>query len=277
MAVISCSQNKSSGNNDLKNLLDEYIGQTIKLPHDSCCCLLDRSYGLDFLDADYLIVSYIEAEGCTPCHLHLPYWKELSDRLDTLSNVFATSLLIIRPDTLEKVTEFIRYANYDYPVIIDTLGLFSEMNRLPEYQTLRTLLIDNNHKILALGNPIENRAIDRIYMQIISGRINDVDTTSPLYLDNNIIDIGTVPPGAERDFEFLVKNQSNDTITVCNIMTPCDCIGATATDIMPASIGSIKISFHASDNNGIFHHPIVVRYKGITSPIIIHMYGMVSL
>lgn len=277
LTISGCHQGKTSAEDPLKSLLAEYIGETLALPADSSCNLLDRSYGLDFLDADYFIVSYIDTDGCTPCHLHLPYWKELSERLDTLSGVYATSVLIIRPDTLEKVTDFIRNANYDYPVIIDTLGLFSEMNRLPELQTLHTLLIDNNHTILGLGNPIDNRAIDKVYMQIISGKKFEEDQNSPLTIDNNIVDIGTVPPGAEREFEFLVKNQSNDTVTVSNVMTPCDCINASATDIMPSSMGSIKISFRASGANGAFHHPIVVRYNDLTVPIIIHLYGMVSL
>lgn len=88
--------------------------------------------------------------------------------------------------------------------------------------------------------------------------------------------MGTIPPGANREFVFWVKNQSNDTITISNVMTPCDCINASATDIMPASTGTIKVSFHASEINEVFHHPIVVRYKDVMEPIIIHLYGMVS-
>lgn len=95
--------------------------------------------------------------------------------------------------------------------------------------------------------------------------------------NKNTVDIGTVPPRAEREFEFIVKNQSNDTIALSSIMTPCNCIDATVTDIMPTSTGTIRISFHASDSYGIFHHPIVVRYEGVATPIIIHLYGMVSL
>ncbi|MDE6368798.1 MAG: DUF1573 domain-containing protein [Muribaculaceae bacterium] len=277
LATSACRKGKSSGDIALKNLLTEYIGRILTLPADSACFLLDRGYGLDFLDTDYLIVSYIDTEGCTPCHLHLPYWKELCERLDTISGVYATCVLIIRPDTIEKVTDFIRNANYDYPVIIDTLGIFTEMNRLPELQPLHTLLIDNNRTILGLGNPIENRAIDRIYTQIISGRKFETDEKSQLSIDNNTVDIGTVPLGAERELEFLVKNQSNDTISVSNVMTPCDCIDASATDIMPSSIGSIKIAFRASDFCGAFHHPIVVRYNNSARPIIIHLYGIVSL
>lgn len=277
LATSACRKGKSYREVALKNLLDEYIGQNLTLPADSACFLLDREYGLDFLDTDYLIISYIGTEGCTPCHLHLPYWKALCERLDTISDVYATCVLIIRSDTLEKVTDFIRNANYDYPVIIDTLGTITEMNRLPDINSLHSLLIDNNRTILGLGNPIENRAIDRIYMQIISGRKFEMDEKSPLTIDHNTVDIGTVPPGAERELEFLVKNQSNDTMSVSNVMTPCDCIDASATDILPSSIGSIKIAFRASDFSGAFHHPIVVRYNKSPSPVIIHLYGMVSL
>lgn len=277
LVATGCNKGKDHTNERLKNVLSEYMEQELMLPGDSICSLFNRSYGVDFLNADYLIVSYIDTKGCTPCRLHLPYWKELSDRLDTLSNAYATTLLIIRPDTLENVTEFIRNANYNYPVIIDTLGQFSEMNRLPDLQFLRTFLIDNRHAIKGLGNPIENRAIDRIYMKIISGGKFETIDKSPLVIENNTVDMGTIPPGANREFTFLVKNQSNDTITLSNVMTPCDCINAIASDIMPASKGTITISFQASETNEVFHHPIVVRYNDVTEPIIIHLYGMVSV
>ncbi len=276
LTATGCHQGNSSVNEDFRGLLAEYMGQRLVLPSDSLCSLLDRSYGLDFIDADFLIVSYIDTDGCTPCHLHLPYWKALNERLDTLSTVYATSVLIIRPDTLDKVIDFISQANYDYPVIIDTLGRFTEMNRMPDIPTLHTYLVDNNHIIRGLGNPTVNNAIDRIYMQIITGRDDNAEEKSPLKLDNNVVDIGTVPPGAEREFEFIVKNLSNDTIQVSSIMTPCDCIEATATDIMPAANGTIRISFHPLSSTGVFHHPIVVRYDNISQPIIIHLYGMVS-
>ena len=276
LIATGCNKGKDYTNEKLKNILTEYVGQELMLPGDSICSLFNRSYGVDFLDADYLIVSYIDTKGCTPCRLHLPYWKELSDRLDALSNAYATTVLIIRPDTLEKVTEFIQNANYNYPVIIDTLGRFSEMNRLPDFQSLHTFLIDNRHAIKGLGNPIENRAIDRIYMKIISGGQFETINKSPLIIENNTVDMGTIPPGANREFIFWVKNQSNDTMTISNVMTPCDCINVSVSDIMPASKGTVKISFQASETNEVFHHPIVVRYNDVTEPIIIHLYGMVS-
>ncbi|MCM1111008.1 MAG: DUF1573 domain-containing protein [Clostridium sp.] len=276
LLTTGCQQRNSSSNDKLRQLLAEYIGQRLELPADSACNLFDRGYGIDYLDADYLVVSYIDTEGCTPCHLHLPYWKDLTDRLDTISDAYATSLLIIRPDTLEKVSEFIHRANYPYPVIIDTLGLFSGMNRMPEISALHTFLIDKNSMILALGNPIENSAVERIFMQRITGSKNDSSETSPLSIANNTVDVGTVRSGAERNFEFLVRNSGSDTITVSRIMTPCDCIDASAGNILPGAVGSIKVSFRASDANGIFHHLVVVRYNGTDQPVIIHIYGMVS-
>lgn len=274
MLGSGCSRH-SPADSKLKTILSEYIGQELQLPPDSVCNLFDFGYGISTLGVDYLIVSYIKSDGCTPCHLHLPYWKELNTRLDTLSEAVATSVLFIEPDTLDKVADFIRKANYDYPVVIDTTGRFTTMNPLPEPDFLRTFLIDRNGKILALGNPTENEGIRRHIMSIVTGHDED-ETPSPLTVNNNKTDIGTVPHSCRREFEFYVNNASTDTVKVNNILTPCECITAKADSILPGGSGAVRIRFDASMTDGAFHHPVVVRYRGISQPVILHIYGYVN-
>lgn len=272
-----CRRDKETANTDLQEYLGKFIGQELKLPSDSSCHFYGKSYGVDYLNADYIILSYIEAKDCTPCHLKLPYWKELNEQLDTLSNVYATSILIIQPDTLEKVTTFLDNAEYDFPIIVDTVGRWSKINNLPEEQFFHSLLVDKTGKILSLGNPIENEAIRQLYLRIITGNTSQQATESPLEIKRNKIDFGTIPSNATRNLEFIVRNKSNEKIEVDRWMTPCDCVDVSATDIEPNSVGKINIHFDASNTRGTFHFPIIVRYKSIDAPIIIHLYGMVSL
>ncbi len=263
-----------NGNSGVRAVLADYIGHTLILPGDSVCSLFDRSYGIAALDADYLVVSYIKSEGCTPCHLHLPYWKAFGSLLDTLSSAIAVPVLVIEPDTLEKVAGFLRTANYDYPVVIDTLGTFSALNRLPEQDFLRTFLIDRNGNILALGNPVEHDKVARHFMTLITGYDKD-ETPSPLSVGKNKIDIGTVSQSFVREFEFLVDNSSGDTIRVESVMVPCECVVAEADSILPAGSGAVRVTFDASATDGAFHHPVAVRYRNVDSPIIFHIYGYV--
>lgn len=277
LAALSCNRTENSSKDDLKNYISQFIGKELVLPADSSCHLFDKNYGIENLNADYAIVSYIDAEGCTPCHLKLPYWKELNNNLDTISDVYVTTLLVIKPDTLDKVTSFLEEAAYDYPVIVDTVGKWTLRNELPEINTLRTFLIDKAGKILALGNPVENEDISNIYMRIITGSKEGLSVESTLKITNNKTDLGTITPDAVRELEFLIRNNGEDSARIQSVMTPCECVSAVATDIAPKASGIVKVTFNASLTSGAFHYPIVVRYQDISSPIILHLYGMVSL
>lgn len=268
---ISCKKN----NDKFRSLLSDYIGKPLILPPDSVLKLLDSDYGVSFLsDVDYKIISYINSDGCTPCHLHLPYWKELSVRLDTFSNAIAETLLIIKPDTVKKVVDFLRKAHYDHPVIIDSLGYFETINHLPTAPSLRTFLIDHKNRIIALGNPIEHEEIARYYIELISGQ-KESNSNTPLIIRNNKIDLGTVSHDFSKEFVFIVENSSSDSISVENVITPCNCLSIEADNIPANGNGKITLSFDASETNGAFHHAIGIRYKNIVSPVILHLYGYV--
>ena len=263
-----------SRNSELHATLYKYIGQKLKLPPESVCHFLDKEYGFTTLDADYLIVSYVKSQGCTPCHLHLPYWKGLNSIMDTLSNSLVESVLIIEPDTIDKVIDFIRTANYDYHVVIDSIGKFSNLNILPKQSFLQTFLVDRYGKILGLGNPVEEEAVAKYYLSVITGNKEPAYST-PLRLEKNKVDIGIVPHGYKNEFTFVIENTSTDTVTIDKIINACECIKTQAENIPPKGSATVKISFDASLTDGAFHQPIIVRYKEIKSPLIFHIYGYV--
>lgn len=236
LAVIFTWAGCSSGTDTSSTalLLHTYLGKRLLLPDDAVCRLLDCGEGIASLDADYLIVSYISSTGCTPCHLKLPYWKAIADRLDTLSTANAAVLLIIVPDTLEKVAGFMRRSSYNYPVIIDTAGTFTALNNLPHTDALRTFLIDRNATVLAMGNPVMSEKIERLYLATITGTSDAGEEAScPLIINNSRKDLGTIPPSAVRQLDFLVANNSADTAVLLSVTTPCSCVGVEGTDIPP--------------------------------------------
>lgn len=270
LVSAGCSQR---GSTELEQILDSFIGAELLLPDDSVCSLFNRSFGIETLDPDYLIVSYITGDGCTPCHLKLPYWKEIGMSLDTVTRASAFPLLIVRPDTLGKVRDFLLAADYDYPVIIDTTGVFTRLNSLPDQPLLRTFLIDRSRTILAMGNPVYNDDLASWYLKIISGVEQIPADSSLLHITGNRHDFGTLTPDGEISVCFLVTNRSRLTARVDTIITSCDCITASAEDIAPGATRRIDVTLHPGLSAGAFHHPLIVRYAGHPRPIVIHLYG----
>lgn len=273
--VCGC-RHQDESRDKLQSLLAEYIGKELKLPVDSAAVLFGRGYGIDALNSDYLIVSYLRPEDCTACHLKLPFWKAIGERLDTISRATATPLLVIIPDTLQKVAEFLENAHYDYPIIIDTLGRFTAMNRLPEADFLHTMLIDANRKIIGLGNPVYEGNLEQWYISKIAGINQREANDNRISIGNTTKDLGTVRRGSNHQLEFLIKNNTDSFIRLSEAYTACDCVEISATDLQPQSNNVVTVNFNPTDDEGAFHKTIVLRYSGIERPVIIHLYGYVE-
>lgn len=273
--LCGCKQ-KDASHDKLRSLLAEYIGNEWQLPADTAAFLFGREYGIDALNSDYIIVSYIGAEDCTACHLKLPFWKAIGERLDTITRASATTLLIINPDTLDKVVDFLTNANYDYPVIIDTLGRFTALNQLPEQDLLHTLLLDVNHKVIGLGNPVYDGNLEQWYISKIAGINQREAEDNRIAVGNTTIDLGTIKRGSSHQMEFLVKNNTDSAINLVEASSACDCVAVSATNLQPNSNNSILIDFNPTDDEGAFHKTVVVRYADISRPIVFHLYGYVE-
>lgn len=276
LGILCGCRHQDESRDKLQSLLAEYIGKELKLPADSTAYLFGRGYGIDALNSDYLIVSYLRPEDCTACHLKLPFWKAIGERLDTISRASATTLLVIVPDSLQKVADFLESAHYDYPIIIDTLGRFTEMNSLPEADFLHTMLIDANRKIVGLGNPVYDGNLEQWYISKIAGINQREADDNRISIGNTTKDLGIVKRGSNHRLEFLIKNNTDSLIRLTEAATACDCIDIIATDLQPQSNNVVAINFNPTEDEGAFHKTIVLRYSGVARPVIIHLYGYVE-
>lgn len=273
---LGCSHGNTHKDSAATDLVKQYYGTKLDLPHDSICNIYGREYGIGALNADYLIVNYVEAKDCTKCHLKLPYWKEINRALDTISNARALAILIIKPDTLDKITDFLDNVNYDYPIVLDSVGKYTALANLNENSVIRTFLIDSLSSIVGIGNPVFNEKVWNLYLSQITG-VNETDNTTPVLIKNNKKDLGTISRKGHFELDFLVTNTLDESIDPIQIETGCDCISAICDKIAPHTSGTIHIDYNVENAElGAFHHPIIVRYRNIQRPIIIHLYGYVE-
>lgn len=60
--------------------------------------------------------------------------------------------------------------NFDYPILIDTLGEFERLNpHLPKNQALHTFLLDENNRVILVGNPLRNKKIKEMFYKRVEG------------------------------------------------------------------------------------------------------------
>jgi len=57
---------------------------------------------------------------------------------------------------------------FDYPVFIDLKGEINKLNGFPRQELYQCFLLDDNNKVLSIGNPLYNRGIWDLYKKIIT-------------------------------------------------------------------------------------------------------------
>lgn len=73
ITASSCSDRLQQINNRLSDL----VGKEIIIPENLTFSVMDKEVDIDFGDADFTIITYIDSAGCTPCKMKLPIWDNV--------------------------------------------------------------------------------------------------------------------------------------------------------------------------------------------------------
>lgn len=120
----------------------------------------------DFYLKKYKILTYIDTAGCTSCKLRLFDWRVFIKELQTLSSDVVVLFVLFSKDYNE-FEEIQRKNKFEYPVLYDRYNKLNTINHFPENPAFQTFLLDQNNRVIAIGNPIMNDAIRIFYENII--------------------------------------------------------------------------------------------------------------
>ena len=117
-------------------------------------------------------------------------------------------LFAFHPKNKKEISFLLKRDRFLYPVFIDEKGGFDALNHLPSDVNFQTFLLDSQNKVIAIGNPVHNKKVRDLYLQIITGRQTGVATSSPtkVVLDKNLDEMG--------DFDSKVR----PLLLVCGIL-----------------------------------------------------------
>lgn len=265
------------GSNNNARIIKNWQGKELQLP----AYLIEAINGDTIWteDADFTIISYFDSLGCTSCKLHLSNWGSLFDRLNNNSvDTKLNSILLINTDKREDIRDLIDEEFYQYPVILDPNDSINHKNNFPHDEFFRSFLLDKDHKVIAIGNPLYSRAIEDLYFSIISGITNfSDDHNSGLTIDKTLHDFGNIPLGESVENTFKIKNIGNDTITISKIDSSCDCTTATTSSnfIAPGDSIDLTVSFREDSLTEEFFRTISIFYNNFARPTIFTITGTV--
>jgi hypothetical protein len=113
---------------------------------------------------------YVDSVGCTGCRLKLSEWKKIMQESDTVFARKPEFVFFFQPKKKdEKELVFIfRQNGFLHPVFVDRENEFGKLNSFsskPEYQCF---LLDEDNKVIIVGNPSLNPGIWALFKKIIT-------------------------------------------------------------------------------------------------------------
>lgn len=167
VVLLSC---KESADRRHRLFTEAWMGKSVYYPADSVFESFEadsvRKYSRKRMP--YTVVTYIDTARRNGTDTwHPEAWKAFLREFNQVAGGRATCLFFFHPANREEMIAQLRRAKFNYPVCIDEDDLFFKLNRFPSENTFRTFLLNENNKIIAMGNPIEDERVKTLYLKTI--------------------------------------------------------------------------------------------------------------
>lgn len=159
----------------ISNDIEKLKSKAIVIPKDHKMMIFnnDSTNTLTYNEQLKLVI-YYNSESCSSCALKKLYlWKDYiqlaKSHKGLLQNYF-----IFNPkhSDLNSLKLYLLSSSIDCPVIVDTLGEFEKLNtHLPDNQMMHTFLLDQDNKVILVGNPIMSSRIEKLLTKEINDRL----------------------------------------------------------------------------------------------------------
>lgn len=167
----SCKNN--SQKDSVRKIVTEWTGKEIKFPQGiPCTSIGNDTTCVDLNNDNYKILLYVDSLGCTNCRLKLSEWKKIMAEADSIFDRKLEFVFFFQPKKKdEKELQFIFKQNgFRHPVFIDTVNEINQLNNFPSNPEYQCFLLDNDNKVLIVGNPSYSPGIWILFKRMINER-----------------------------------------------------------------------------------------------------------
>ena len=276
--VCSCKDNKRK--EDATKIVNEWIGKEIKFPENIPCYVSDRKTLSEFCDEnfhkEYKILMYVDSAGCSACRLMLSQWKQLIEEADSLFPGRVGFLPFFQPKNIHDINYLFARDGFNYPVFMDFNNKINQLNQFPGATPYQCFLLDNNNRVLVVGNPSLNLKIWELYKEQIAGRISsESKLTTTLVVDKTTHDYRTIRKGSSNPAVFTITNTGNHPLVINRVSTSCGCTNATwdKQPVEPGKTTIIQVEM-MPDETGYFNKSVEIYCNANESPLRLSLMGI---
>ena len=266
---------------NVKATIAQYVGKEIFLPDTFEVIVDDSKLTIASPISMYKLLTIMDSEGCIACKLQLREWSELISQLQTgMKSADDIDLIyVIEGDVTKEILDVIRDHNFHRPIVIDRNMSIAKMNHLPREVEFRTFLLDNNNRILAVGNPIMFKDIKALYASIIKSDFNSTTQAIPVVPSQSRVPLGVIKDMNELTTTITLKNVSDSLLKIEGIKSSCHCISAIAKyqAIRPKGEVDIILKFRPEEavlyEGKLIYRTVYVQFENIENSLEIELYA----
>lgn len=262
LLFISCREKDNRA--EIARLVGEWQGKEIVFPGG----IVFTRYVTDTTDyqipaSDYKVLIYVDSIGCTSCKLQLNKWKELIAQTDSLTGATVPFLFFFHAKDYREINYLLKVDQFNIPVCIDKEDRLNKQNKFPSDITFQTFLLDRSNKVVVIGNPIHNLAVQELYMKQITSKHTNPQTKvsqTSAQAEQTDFDFGKFPHTEKRKALFRIQNTGEHPLVILGTTTTCGCASATF-DKHPAPPGeALKVEIEMTPKEaGSFSETITVK------------------
>ncbi len=167
VTLISCKDN--SKQEAIKDDLSKMVGEKININDLEIYCGDGQiCEPVKFGDNGFMIITLINAE-CSTCIENINSWNEWDVNYNSGNGVL---MIPYSSDRLESFTYLMSVEpTLQQTFYLDRNNKFKEVNGISEDQTYHTFLVDEEYKVILVGNPVLSEGISDLYLKVMRGEI----------------------------------------------------------------------------------------------------------
>lgn len=274
----SCKENAK--NRDARKIVTEWIGKEILFPDEVPCQLLGKDTScINVNNQTYKIVAYTDSTGCSSCRLKLAIWKKLIAEADSLFPGTTDFLFFFQPkiNDVKELMYLFKRDNFEYPVFIDMNNQINQLNDFSSQMEYQCFLLDQNNKVVLIGNPALNPKIWELYkQQITGGKETKQEKLTTIQAENRLVQIEGMLVGKTYTCTFEVENTGDYPFIILDIKSSCGCTVPVWNKQPVAPDGKTEIKVEVKpESTGFFNKTIQVYGNATDSPLKLSIIGSV--
>ena len=276
--VVFASCGKSNKDKSF-SLLQKWIGEELSFPARPVFTIQGKDTVEYPIQNAYKILTYIDSTGCTSCKLKLAEWEKFITVVDSIRPHTVQFLFFLCPKNGMEIYQTLRVERFKHPICIDEGDYLNKLNHFPADMAFQTFLLDNDNRVVAMGNPIHNLKVRELYLKIIQGR--EVKSDDEDNVVQTIVDVDKVSTSMgnfdwqkEQKVTFIMKNVGDKLLAIEGVDTSCGCISVeySKEPVRPGMDLNLSIIYKA-EHPEHFSKTVRIHCNSESSPIILTVSG----